>query len=161
MFNLNRKDAEGLLEDVAMLGTLQRRRRAEPYTGPTAEQLARDQQVRDLRSENVKIATRELQAHNALVESQKKVAALSYDYADLAAATKACRGTIDALVAQLAKVTGQPMEQVQKAAHKLMSDKYDAAVDEMLSLSQLSKDPRKDPEIMRRPSRNWYSGNQP
>ncbi|MCA8228381.1 hypothetical protein [Burkholderia vietnamiensis] len=161
MFNLNRKDAEGLLEDVAMLGTLQRRRRAEPYTGPTAEQLARDQQVRDLRSENVKIATRELQAHNALVESQKKVAALSYDYADLVAAAKASRGAIDSLVAQLATATGQPVEQVRKATYQLMSAKYDAAVDEMLSLSQLTKDPRKDAEVRRRASRDWYYEAQP
>lgn len=158
MFNLNRKDAEGLLEDVAMLGTLQRRRRVEPYTGPTAEQLARDQQVRDLRSENVKIATREVQAHNAMVEVRNKYDALAYGVTDLTAADRAKRFTVDALVEELAEATGQPVEAVRKRAYAMMSRKYDENIDEMISLSQLTKDPRKDPEIRKKPSRDWYLG---
>jgi CRISPR/Cas system CSM-associated protein Csm2 small subunit len=156
MFGMNRKDSEGLLEDVAMLGTMQRD--TDRHYGPTAEQLARDDKLRDLRSENLQLATKELRTNDALKATQKKYADTVYEFNDINAVAKAARAALDAMVVELATASGRDVKDVRQSAYAVMKTVYDQKIGEMLSTSMLLEDPRENPEVRKRPSRDWYFG---
>lgn len=153
MFGMNRKDADGLLEDVAMLGINQKN----AYRGPTAEDLRRDNDLRALRSENFAVATREVAATNALKKTQAQVADLAYEYGDMKAVSSSARLVIDALCGELARARGVSVEEVKREAYAAWSRGYDFRIGELLSIGELSKDPRDDKSVQSRPTRDWYN----
>jgi hypothetical protein len=153
MLAMNPKDAQGMLEDVAALGLLNRRN--EPaYVGPTAKQIAETQGERDLRSQMYKLATREIQTNNALVQTKAqldevadKLNKMANRFNDTTAVSRAARIALDALADQLARVTGEDPAKVRLAAYGVMARAYDKEVGEMLSVGYLKTDPRIDPEV--------------
>ncbi|MEX3555063.1 MAG: hypothetical protein VB131_00005, partial [Burkholderia gladioli] len=67
------------------------------------------------------------------------------------------RDVIDALADRLAKELKMDPAAVRRSAYQALTKRYDARVGEMLSTGVLKKDPRQNPEVMKRPSRDWYT----
>lgn len=153
MFGMNKRDADGLLEDVAMLGLTQKK----AYRGPTAEDLRRDNDLRSLRSQNFELATRELATNDALGRTQAQYSNLAYEYGDMKAVSSSARLVIDALCGELAKARGVSVEEVKKEAYAAWSRGYDFRIGELLSVGELSKDPREDKAVRSRATRDWYN----
>lgn len=160
---MNREDADALLQDVVLLG---QRRRAE-YVGPTAAQLRADEPLREARSETIRQAARALKVTNQLDATQKALAQLKAEHSQTAyrlndqeALAKANSAALAAVAAQLAKVTGRDVKDVLAEANEVRKKVYDQEIGERLSMGYLVNDPRQDPEIRKRPTRDWYFGPQ-
>jgi hypothetical protein len=160
---MNREDADALLQDVVLLG---QRRRAE-YVGPTAAQLRADEPLREARSESIRQAARAVKATNQLEATQKALTDLKVGYTEAAyrlndqeALAKANGAALDALARELAKVTGRSVKDVLAVANGVRKKVYDQEIGERLSTGYLVSDPRQDPDIRKRPSREWYFGPQ-
>lgn len=145
MLGLNEKDAQGLLEDVALMHTNR------PDSTISAADLY--ESAMRLRRANRAIQVRD----DKLREVGAKLGDLSTEYNDLKAVANASRLVIDALADQFAKALNVAPEVVRKRAYEAMSRMYDREVDEMLSTGNLSKDLRQDPDVKVRKSRDWYS----
>jgi hypothetical protein len=145
MMFMNAKDAQGFAEDAAILEA----------NRPSSTISAADLYVAAaaLRTKNKAIQVRD----TALAETKAKFVEINAGYSDLSAVVLAQRGVIDALADQLATKMGLDAADVRKAAYKGISDRYDAKVSEMLATGVLAKDPRKDPEVLARPTRDWYT----
>ncbi|CAE6793416.1 hypothetical protein R70006_04956 [Paraburkholderia domus] len=145
MLGLNAQDAQGLMEDVALMQATR--------GGSSVSAADLYDAAAALRKKNREIQVR----GNSLRDLQAKFNGLGEDYSDLSAVVHAQRQVIDALSDQLAAKLGVDPQDVRKAAYKGLTQRYDAKVGEMLSIGVLSKDPRKDPEVLSRPSRDWYT----
>jgi hypothetical protein len=166
MFGMKKDDGDALLEDVVRLGQMQRRPDTRHY-GPSAAELQRDEPLREARSESVRLAARNLKVTSALDVTQKKLAELTaerskanYRLCDVGAMARASMLALETMVDQLAKATGRKPEEVRKEAHAIMRKSYDKEIGELLSTSVLIDDPREDPEIKKRATREWYFGPQ-
>jgi len=154
MFGMNAKDRQGLLEDVVALGLHQPKLPLDSYVEPplgTAESDAVMAKVYDLSHRELKVRD------DALARYKNSFDGLAADYSDLKAVAGAARTTVDALVNDLARALGVEVKELRKQTYKAMSKAYDARVGELLSVGELRSDPRKDPEVTSRPSRNWYT----
>ncbi|WP_334043691.1 hypothetical protein [Burkholderia ambifaria] len=145
MFGMNAKDAQGAMEEAMMLGA------AQAGSGGNAEALygaanAQNQAVRAIRVQNGKLS-----------DLKSKFEGLGEDYSDLSAVALAERDVIDALADRLAKELKMDPAAVRRSAYQALTKRYDARVGEMLSTGVLKKDPRENPEVMKRPSRDWYT----
>jgi uncharacterized protein YyaL (SSP411 family) len=162
-FGMNQEDADAVLKDVVSLG---QRRRAE-YVGPTAAQLRADEPLREARSETIRHAARAVKVTNQLEATQKLLAELKAGYTQAAyrlndqeALAKANGAALEALAKELAKATGRSVKEVLAAANGVRKQVYDQEIGERLSTGYLVSDPRLDPEIRKRPAREWYFGPQ-
>ncbi|WP_139133071.1 hypothetical protein [Pandoraea sp. ISTKB] len=140
----------GALEDLAMLRpTLQHGAEASEADLWAAAGLAKRQ-------------TRALKARDSRIEEANvRLGTLHQEYNDLAAVSAASRKVIDNLAEQLAAALGLSAEIVRKQAYEEMSILYDAEVDDSLAKGHFRSDPRKDPDVLARPSRDWYSPDHP
>jgi hypothetical protein len=154
MFFLNPKDADGLLEDVAMLQSLQRQRNR--YYGPTAEELRKDQELRDERSLNIRLAAGNVQLSNALNAARKKFSNQSSEQTELKAFIFAAMFTLDAILKELAALINVPLAQAREHAYAVMREAYDIEISQRLVSGRLAVDPRKDADIWNSVPRSWY-----
>lgn len=166
MFGMKKEDGDALLDDVVRLGQMQRRPDSRHY-GPSAEDLQRDEPLREARSESVRLAAKNLRVSTALEVTQKKLAEIAeersktaYKFNDVNAMAKAAMKALDATMQSLAKATGRNIDEVRREAYGIMRQSYDSEIGELLSTSVLISDPRQDPEIKKRPTRDWYFGPQ-
>lgn len=156
MIGMNAEDSLGLLEDVQALGLLHRRRTA-AFTGPSAQERLADRRVDNLRDEVLQATTREIGTNKRLQRQTAEFATLAADYHDLAAVQRASKNVIEGLIGLVAQASGQSVESVRASTNVALSRAYDAQIDEALRSKKLAADPRKDPNVLSRPSRSWYT----
>lgn len=146
MLGLNPKDALGLAEDMQLV----RNARGSVSPSATSDLYRAAGALAD--------ASRGIKERN---DSMRKLKAnfdgLAEDYSDLSAVALASRRVIDALADELAKVKGLNPADVRRRAYAALSRSYDEGIGEMVSTGAISKDPRKDPAVLARPSRDWYT----
>jgi hypothetical protein len=166
MFGMKKEDGDALLDDVVRLGQMQRRPDNRHY-GPSAADLQRDEPLREARSESVRLAAKNLKVSTALDVTQKKLAEITaerskanYRLCDVGAMARASMLALDSMVERLAQATGRSVDEVRLEAHAIMRKSYDKEIGELLSTSVLIDDPRQDPEIKKRATRDWYFGPQ-
>ena len=144
MLGLNAKDAQALLEDVTLANARN--------TGSSVSEADLWEATAAMHRKNKKIEVRD----RALGELKGQFTQLGEDYSDLSAVVLAQREVIDSLVDHLAKQLGADPDVVRKAAYKGLTQRYDAKIGDMLSTGVITKDPRTDPAVRSRPSRDWY-----
>ncbi|WP_199033039.1 hypothetical protein [Ralstonia sp. ASV6] len=106
----------------------------------------------------VALGMRAVKVHtDANVKLKGQFDQLSADYSDLSAVCLASRKVIDMLAAQLAQAQGLKPAEVKASVYKMLSREYDSQVGDMLSIGVLNEDPRRDPAVLSRPSRDWYT----
>jgi len=151
MFGLNPKDAQGAMEDQFIMKSLQ----------PAPSRVAQIYET-----------VVEIEAHAATTRSASKAIrvrddklrdvagrfdGLTAEYTDLMAMSRASRAVVDALADDLAAALKLDPAEVRARAYAAMSRQYDSQLGQMLSTGELKKDPRKDPAVMARKTREWYS----
>ncbi|MBN3729523.1 hypothetical protein [Burkholderia sp. Tr-20390] len=145
MIGMNAKDAQGALEDLSMIKAAA----GEASTGAAADMYRAGAALKNAQRA---IAVRSDKLRD--VGSQLK--ALTGEYNDLRAVSNASRKVIDALAKDLASALGLDVDEVRTRAYTAMTKAYDAEVGEMLSTGYLDEDPRKNPQVAARKSRDWY-----
>jgi len=149
MLGMNADDAMGLAEDMAVLqGAVRRQPPMEPVKSSSGAAAAIVAAV------GMKVVKVQNDA-NAKLRSQFD--GLSADYSDLSAVSLASRKVIDALVTEIAQARGLQPAEVKASVYKSLSREYDRQIGDMLSIGVLNKDPRRDPAVRSRPSRDWYT----
>jgi hypothetical protein len=152
MFFLNRKDADGLLEDVAMLQTMQRNR----YNGPSAEDLRKERVLQEERSTNIRLAVGNVQLNNALDAARKKLSFQNSEQTELKAFIFAGMFALEATLKELATLVSVPLSQARGRAYAVMREAYDIEINQQLVSGSLAVDPRKDVEVWNSMPRSWY-----
>lgn len=102
--------------------------------------------------------TRAIRARDVTIEDAKRrLGALSEDYVDLAAVSLSSRSVIDKLCEELARALHVDVNDVRARAYDEMSAEYDKRIDTALEKGELKEDPRRNPDVVSRPSRDWYT----
>jgi len=159
MFWMNKKDADGLLEDVAMLGLFQRRPLdygPSPYA-PSAEELKRERPVYDERSRNIQLALDHEKQWTITDNKRKKLRRMYCQQFHLLACLRAAQSALEPALQVVAQASGEPQEMVREYAHSIMRKTYDAEIDRRVGLNVLHHDPRNEGAVWAHPMRNWYS----
>jgi hypothetical protein len=154
MFWMNKEDADGLLEDVAMLGLFQRKTQ---YYGPSAEDLKREKPVYDERSRNIHLALEKNKQWTITDNERKKLRRMYCQQFHLLACLRAALAALESVLQLVAHASGELHETVQGYAHSIMRKAYDVDIDRRLGLNVLHDDPRNEGAVWAHPMRSWYS----
>lgn len=137
------KDAMGVHEDVAMINGAATRARAQREASEQREVL-----------DTLDTATAALRQKNETIRHlMGRVQASDETCAEVLIASRSAKETIDFLVKELAKLTGEPVQKIQQRANAVRTQVYERFVDDSLKTGGLKFDPRANGTAQRR---DWY-----
>ncbi|WP_175899359.1 hypothetical protein [Burkholderia vietnamiensis] len=159
MFWLNKKDGDALLDDVVRMGQHMRQRAlAESATYvPSKEARQLIDAIEAERSRNIKLAVARNKELDAVEAAQRQVRHLYTRQWDLSVQIEAAWPVLEDAIQETARTARKQLTGVQEYVHAFMRKVYDHEIDRRLALGLLMRDPRKQGDLWRAPSRIWYS----
>lgn len=140
---MNGEDAIGAMQDVAMING-------------AAERARGQREAAERRQENDALgaaATALKQKNETIRQLIDRVQASDETCAEVLIASRSAKETIDFLVKEIAKLTGEPVQKIQQRANAVRTQVYERFVDDSLKTGGLKFDPRANGTAQRR---DWY-----
>ena len=151
---MNEKDSQGMLEDVAAIhsaAAAANRSEGSRTLVQTMEKAGRalDQRNAMISELQLKVLSMKKEAGEVVRERDSTLAELN----EILASGCSARDTIDFLVNELAKVTGEPVRKIRERACAVRTQAYEREIESSLQDGSLTVDPRSDGTAQ---SREWY-----